>query len=80
MLLNRATNLPEVLDFSKCGNVKFRCMDSDKINKLIFRDRAQRDIAFKDLSARFRTGVYKKCKFVKSYLSEAFERLGKEDR
>ncbi len=71
---------PEVLDFSRCGKVNLHERNVENIHRIIFRDRAQRDIAFKDLSARFRTGVYKKCKFVKSYLSEAFERLGKEDR
>ena len=71
---------PEVLDFSRCGKVNLHERNVENIHRIIFRDRAQRDIAFKDLSERTRTVVCKKCKFVKSYLSEAFERLGKEDR
>ena len=71
---------PEVLDFSRCGEVNLRERNVENIHRIIFRDRAQRDAVLREYSERTRTVVCKKCKFVKSYLSEAFERLGKEDR
>ena len=50
---------PEVLDFSRCGEVNLHERNVENIHRIIFRDRAQRDAVLREYSERTRTVVCK---------------------